>query len=49
LNWDKSDIEINKETLDVDLQYPNLVKVDNKIVGVWSMVYDEGFEIFIGD
>jgi len=36
-------------TLEVDLEFPNLVKLEDKIIGVWSMVYDEGFEIFISD
>lgn len=31
----------------VDLQFPDILVMDGQIVGRWTMVYDEGFEMVI--
>jgi hypothetical protein len=33
----------------VQLKYPNQVIVEKKVVGTWTMVYDQGFEFTIGE
>ena len=35
------------KTISVELDLPDIVQIDGVRVGRWSMVYDEGFEIFM--
>jgi len=45
--FDKVTSYLGSKTVTVYLELPNIVMIDETKVGHWSMVYDEGFEIFL--